>query len=151
MRTVILACSATKKHRDEPDPLAAVHRYDGPAFRVYRGRWTMRRHRFGFILSAEHGLIGERAPIADYDRKMDAARSRELIDPTAEAVQRLVRSGELAGDVLFYGGQLYRSCFQQAVQLAELELERDIAIHYTAGGIGAQLGQLRRFLDGKPQ
>ncbi len=149
MRQVILACSATKRHRDKPiTRLPAIARYDGPAWRLYRARKTCEIAP-GFALSAEHGLISEYFEIVDYDRKMDAARSRELIDPVHYALWRRALDGEIESEIFFFGGRHYRDCFRQAVQLTEIELERDIPVTYSSGGIGEQLGQLKAFLEGR--
>jgi hypothetical protein len=148
-RTVILACSATKRH--DTAELAAIARYDGPAWRVLRSNMTCAIAP-PFALSAEYGLISAYAPIPDYDRRMTAARSRELVDLVAEQLERFVRDGRLDPDrsTLMFGGGVYRDCLEQARTLAQCELGRGISIDYTAGGIGEQLGQLKAFLVSAP-
>lgn len=142
-RLLILACSATKRRFD--GPRAAIAVYDGPAWRTLRSNLTCAIEP-PLVLSAEHGLISVYQEIEAYDRRMTAARSRELIDPTAAKIAELGGIGSARGEIFFYGGALYRSTMQQAIQLAELELERDIPVTYSSGGIGDQLGQLKAWL-----
>lgn len=148
-RTVILACSATKRH--DTAELAAIARYDGPAWRVLRTNMTCAIAP-PFALSAEFGLISAYQEIPDYDRRMTPARARELVDIVAEQIEALIRQGRLNPDreTLMFGGGAYRDCLEQARTLAQCELNRGISISYTSGGIGDQLGQLKAFLISAP-
>jgi hypothetical protein len=148
-RTVILACSATKRHGTAE--LAAIARYDGPAWRVLRSNMTCAIAP-PFALSAEFGLISAYDPIPDYDTRMTPARARVLVGRVAEQLERLILDRRLDPDrpTLMFGGGAYRDCFEQARGIAEAELSRAIAITYTAGGIGEQLGQLKAFLNSAP-
>lgn len=148
-RTVILACSATKRH--DTAELAAIARYDGPAWRVLRTNMTCAIAP-PFALSAEHGLISAYQEIPDYDRRMTPPRARELIDLVAEQLEALIRQGRLDPDreTLVFGGGVYRDCLENARHLAQMELRRWIRLAYTSGGIGDQLGQLKAFLTSAP-
>ena len=91
MNLLILGCSATKRH--DAGLLPALHRYDGPLYRIIRralaerpqlaARLTIR------ILSAEYGLISADTPIPDYDRRMTPARAMELQPTVAAALTEL--------------------------------------------------------------
>lgn len=145
MKTLIIACSATKRPSSAPMP--AIELYDGPAFR------TLRKNRppdlAVLILSAEHGLISEHELIAPYDRKMDRARAAELADQVARTLLDLEGAGAVACNVLFYGG----ACYRQALAIG-LTLNRGEFLwrrmHRTHGGIGEQLGQLKAWLAAPP-
>jgi hypothetical protein len=146
-RTVILACSATK--RRDVGELSALARYDGPAWR------TLRKHLSCVIepplaLSAEYGLISAYKQIPDYDRRMTRARASELVGQVAEQLEDLIRNGALRGETFVFGGELYRDLLEQARQLAQMELRRDIPLTFSSGGIGEQLGQLKAFLTRPP-
>lgn len=149
-RTLILACSATKARSCPGGKIPAIERYDGPAWRTLRaniagvpaGQLDLEI----FALSAEHGLIDDGFPIEDYDRRMTSARSRELIDPTYERILDLLGECQLSGPIFFYGGELYRSCIRQAIQLAEMDVQQDIPVTYSSGSIGCQLHQLKAWL-----
>jgi hypothetical protein len=146
-RTVILACSATK--RADTCELSALARYDGPAWRTLRANLTCMIEP-PLALSAEFGLISAYQEIPDYDRKLDGPRVLELIDQVYQQIVELVQQGRLRGEIFAYGGRYYRSLLEQAFQLAEMELERDIPVTYSRGGIGDQLGQLKAFLTRTP-
>jgi hypothetical protein len=71
---VVLGCTATKVETD--GVLPAIHRYDGPAFRVLRT--FLRGNRWPDSLSiavllAKYGLIGGLAHIPNYNRRMTGA------------------------------------------------------------------------------
>ncbi len=140
MRTLILSCSATK--RPDVGLLRAVDRYDGPAWRTLRA-WRFAAGELQVLaLSAEHGLLWAERPIADYDRRMNAARAAVLAPKVGESLLRLDQTGKLAGEVLVFGGEAYRECLRLGLHGTPL-LER---LRFTAGGIGEQLGQLKSFL-----
>lgn len=145
---LLMACSGTKLAT--PGGLSALQRYDGPSYRVLKaalrgvlgGRLPMR------ILSAEFGLLHPATEIPDYDRKLDAAR--------ADAFLRDARIGrEIAHDIarvrpteiFVMGGALYQRVLRAA--LAGAYLPAHVVVQYSHGGIGEQLGQLKRWLHGE--
>lgn len=146
-RSVIIACSQTKR-RDVAGELAAIALYDGPAWRVLRTNLTCSIAP-PLALSAQHGLISAYQEIADYDRKLDGPRVVGLIDKVAEQLVGFIGEQRIRGPIFAYGGRYYRSLLEQSIQLAEMELNRDIPVTYSSGGIGEQLGQLKAFLQGK--
>src|SRR4051794_31609089 len=105
-RTVILACSATK--RADTCELSALARYDGPAWRTLRANLTCMIEP-PLALSAEFGLISAYQEIPDYDRKLDGPRVLELIDQVYQQILELVQQGRLRGEIFAYGGRYYRS------------------------------------------
>lgn len=153
---LIMACSATKLST----PTYAHRLYDGPAYRVLRNSgWpgpqgpSVRVR----ILSAAHGIMSPWRELAPYDRLMDEARAQELADADTDELLRTLFLPVLASkrrdafqhfpasEVFVWGGRLYR----QVVQAWE---ERGLfsgvpgGVSYSAGGIGVQLGQLKRWL-----
>jgi hypothetical protein len=148
-RTVILACSATKRH--DTAELAAIARYDGPAWRTLRNNMTCAIAP-PFALSAEFGLISAYQEIPNYDRRMTPARARVLVGQVAEQLERFVREGKLDPDreTLAFGGGIYRDLLEDARHVAEAALDRTIRLEHTSGGIGDQLGQLKAFLANAP-
>jgi hypothetical protein len=146
-RTVIVACSATK--RTDTAELSALARYDGPAWR------TLRTHLSCMIepplaLSAEHGLISAYQEIPNYDRRLDRPRACALVPFVAKQLERFAYEGRLRGEIFAYGGEIYRELLEAAAELAEHELGRKLLLTYSSGGIGEQLGQLKAFLTRAP-
>jgi hypothetical protein len=149
MRTVILACSATKR-RDTAE-LAAIARYDGPAWRVLRAHMTCAIAP-PFALSAEFGLISAYQEIPNYDRRMTpdagagAHRSRRRAtrgaDPREASSTPPARSSPLAAAPI-------EPCSRtRAISLNASSAA--IPITFTTGGIGEQLGQLKQWLITAP-
>jgi hypothetical protein len=140
MRLLILACSATK--RPDVRLLPAYQRYDGPAWRTLRAYLTSAGATVGMLdvyaLSAEFGLIPAIQPIPDYDRRMDAARAEELRPAVIATLGRL-RSYKIT---LICGGLHYQAALPDLLPRACGQVTR------THGGIGTQLGQLKRWLNG---
>ncbi|CAG9184407.1 hypothetical protein LMG32289_05608 [Cupriavidus pampae] len=145
---LLIACSGTK--RPDAQWLPALSRYDGPAYRVLRGavqatgcRPSMR------ILSAELGLISPQTAIPDYNRCMDDARMREYLQSGKGAAEVSAHLHAVRPtDILVMGGARYREVFHDALVRANLPTHvRQLTVH---GGIGEQLGQLRRWLHGLP-
>jgi hypothetical protein len=79
-RCLILSCSKTKLN--DPKPLPAVQRYDGPPFRVYRlflkNGSSLLKNVDLYVLSAQYGLIAGDTPVDDYDQRMTSTRAVEI-------------------------------------------------------------------------
>lgn len=140
-RTLILACSATK--RADPGELPAIERYDGPAFRTLRANRPpeIQRGRV-WILSAKHGLINELEPIENYDDRMTAARAAVLAPKVSDELITLARRGVIGSEIFLVAGGAYRDCVRRGLFDVPL-LER---IRFSNGGIGEQLAQLKAWL-----
>jgi hypothetical protein len=141
---LLMACSATK--RPDADGLAALTRYDGPAYRVLRAGLPALGHRLPMqILSAQFGLLAPQTRIPDYNRCMDDARRDAFL--REQQVARAIAADlhrVRPTDILVMGGARYRAVFCDA--LARAGLPDHVRVLATQGGIGEQLGQLRRWL-----
>jgi hypothetical protein len=143
MRLLILACSATK--RRDAGLLPAINRYDGPSYRTLRrflAEHPEKRDALAvLILSAEFGLICGDTPIPNYDRRMDAARALEL-----RASVTAVLQGQL--DRQHYGATFVSlGCdYTPALVITDDVRSRLGNLTVASGGIGARLGQFRRWL-----
>ncbi len=135
MNLLIIACSATKRH--DAGLLPALHRYDGPLYRIIRralaerpqlaARLTIR------ILSAEYGLISADTPIPDYDQRMTPARARELCILVMHELQELPAHERTYIDLgKTYLGALHPGWGQGA--------------EWAQGGIGYRLSQCKTWL-----
>jgi hypothetical protein len=145
MRTLIVACSATKK--SDAGLLPALARYDGPAYRTLRKNLEAAGELRVVILSAEFGLLEPDAEIPDYNRKLTLERARELAPRVSRELQRMAELGELAGGIFVFGSGLYRNILKGGLAAAGAH-DRT---RFSAGGIGEQLGQLKAFLlEGAP-
>jgi hypothetical protein len=163
-RLLILACTATKR-RDQ-NPMPALRRYDGPSFRTVRKWQTINPNDAQqmdiLILSAKLGLIAADTPIEDYDQRMTPERAAVLQPVVSSALQQfLAKHGPYAATLVHLGQDyiptlvpnLDRS--MDAVQRSRQLREELIAIAatqlgtltLTEGGIGARLGQLKRWLE----
>jgi hypothetical protein len=138
---LVLSCSRTKRAGSEPMP--AIQRYDGPAFRVLR-RFLRESPSAPsldiFILSAKHGLIPGTNLIDDYDQYMEARRAMELRDSVQNALAVLLRA-PYAGICLAVG-QNYRLAFAGWEEL----LRQDVALTLITEGQGRALTQLKNWL-----
>jgi hypothetical protein len=143
-RLILLACTATK--RADPDPLPAIRRYDGPSFRTLR-KWQASNppaaeHLDVLILSAKLGLITADAPISDYHQRMTVARAPELRQAVSTALTHFVaRHGPYAATLIHLGQD-----YLPALTLEQIQAAPFGAVTWTAGGIGARLGQINAWL-----
>lgn len=140
-RALVMACSATK--RTASCPLPALQLYDGPIWRTLRTRLgelpAARQARATgdlviLVLSAEHGFLEVGTGLADYDRRMTAARAAELIDhPTAAFARAELRRADVT---VVAGGRHYAAAVQAVAPFLPLGA-------YLAGeGIGYQRAAL---------
>lgn len=145
-RLLIMSCSATK--RADPHPLAAHARYDGSAWRTWRAAhraldpasWPTT-----LVLSAAFGLIPDNLEILDYQQRLDATRSAELVgDPHQLAA--LARVAGSAAEIYIAGGKLYRSTV--LAMLDRLEIGAAVAVRTppAGAGIGLQLADLKGWI-----
>ncbi|WP_432262818.1 DUF6884 domain-containing protein [Cupriavidus sp. TMH.W2] len=141
---LLIACSDTKRH--DAQPLRAIDRYDGPAYRVLRNSLPVLGNRLPMrILSAQFGLISAQTCIPDYNRRMDEARAQQFLD---DDKLRRDLAADIARvrptDILVMGGAHYRRVLTEALRDAGLPVH--VRVLAVQGGIGEQLGQLRRWL-----
>lgn len=144
-RLLILACSRRK--RCDEDPLPAIERYDGPAFRVFR-RFLRERPSEApsmLILSAEHGLISQDTLVAAYDRSMTPARARELRPLVLAEFNRLT-AGRRPPEVLVCAGRRYLS----ALTVDGAAFIENANVKVCGGAIGRKLAELHDWLYGHP-
>lgn len=145
---LLIACSDTKRH--DAQDLRAIDRYDGPAYRVLRHSLPALGNRLPTrILSAQFGLLSPQVVIPDYNRCMDDARAQTLRD---DGKVRREIAADIARvrptDILVMGGARYRGVFDDALRHAYLPSH--VRVRAVQGGIGEQLGQLRRWLHNEP-
>ena len=136
---LILGCSATK--RANPEPLAAVERYDGPLYRVLRG-WMARTPDHGqrlavAILSAQYGLIGAGMRIPLYGRHITFTRAMELRPAVRQDLYEL-SPGPFASVYISMGAQ-YRAILPDALPWPA---------QFASGGIGTRQRELKAWLGG---
>lgn len=100
------------------------------------------------VLSAKHGLIKSTRVIAPYDQKMDEDRGMELSANYAiERAHALVRglSGWPFKKAFCHGGAHYRMVVKKYESAGVFG---GASVSYSHGGMGEQLAQLLRFLEG---
>lgn len=155
MRLLLLACSATK--RIDHQALPALFLYDGPAWRTLRAWLQPESNQEAdeakkaqvdiYAISANYGILMAWEPIHTYDRQMDAARAAEIRStrigfPSVEAQVDWVRKHHGGySSTMIAGGRLYQSILPEPLPPSYGTVSR------TSGGIGDQLGQLKRWLE----
>jgi hypothetical protein len=142
-RLLIVACSASK--RNDEGLLPASRRYTGVAYTLIH-RW-LREERAPTptgiaILSAAYGLIAWDAPIAFYNRLMTSERAYELQASLQQQWAELITAYEHLTHIHVHAGQVYRNALQQLPLAAT-----GARTTWSSGGIGVQLGQLKRWLQ----
>jgi hypothetical protein len=144
-RLLILSCSRRKQSDDTP--LAAIDRYDGPAFRVLRRylRSSPQQPPKVFILSAEYGLMPHNRRIPFYDRLMTPERARSLRPALQSMLQEILASGEFS-QLLISAGKVYIDLLAAAI--ADAKMPSDVRI--LGGSQGRKLTELRAWLYGEP-
>ena len=137
-RLLILGCADRKYASD--GLLPALHRYDGPAYRVVRK--FLREYQWPHdvsiaVLSAKYGLFGVLKGIEDYDHRMDATVAKAK---ASECSSTLKRWAPFHRSVHLSLGKDYLPAVQPA--LNNLDLEQ----HAFDGGIGQKLHRIKMFL-----
>ena len=138
---LILGCSATK--RPNPEPMAAIERYDGPLYRVLRGwmrRTTDWRERLVVaVLSAKFGLISGDCTVGDYNQRMTAAKAVGL------------RWG-LEGDLRVHWPGPYSRAYISLGATYRLALPNPLPwpATFAQGGIGERQRELKAWLHDLP-
>lgn len=139
-RLLIMACSATK--RDVPAAQLS-ELYDGPTWKTLRAAGVP----FDvdvYALSAEYGLVPAWQVRANYDRRMDAARARELAPGVMVSFSFLKRVQGTYDAAFVVAGKDY----MPALHGAEGDLRNVPAriVEVAAGGIGYKRQALRAWL-----
>lgn len=140
---VVLGCSATKVEAD--GVLPAIHRYDGPAFRVLRS--FLRGNRWPdtlsiAVLSAKFGLIGGLAHIPNYNKRMTPELANKLNASVTASFQKL---GANHSNVELVMGKDYLG----SINLDTAGLS-GTTFHFTPGAIGMKLNHLHCLLRAMP-
>lgn len=142
-RLLVLSCSDTKLKQTQA--LAAIQRYDGPAFRVLR-KWqhdpqeTVRVATTDvLILSTEFGLIGSNQLIPFYDRRMTPVRARELARQVQPALHAHIQNHAYS-EVFFNLGETY------LLALGAGAMPLPVATVFARSTIGKRLQQMKAWL-----
>jgi hypothetical protein len=140
-RLLIIACSSCKS--GATGPLAAIDRYDGPAFKVLRKylRENPNDDTAVLILSAKFGLIPSGRKIPDYDVRMtEVAAARMRAGVLARLRTRLDDATYL--EIGLCLGRDYLS----ALTGYEAIVPAKTKIVTLGGGLGSRLTRLREWL-----
>lgn len=146
-RLLILACSQRK--RLDSQPLPALERYDGPAFRVLR-KFLHEFPQAGqtialTILSAEYGLIPADQLILNYNRQMTTQRARELRPDALKALECALESDN--HQRIFIGAS--KGYMETLIGYEQLVGTRNVVV--SSGTQGRRLTDLHDWLrDGSP-
>ncbi len=133
----ILACSERKRLTPD-DPIPAIDRYDGPAYRVLRHRLDSElAQAHVFVLSAQFGLISLDTRVPSYDLRMTHRRAMELRPSVTAQVSKLVRDTPGVPLTLFLG--------QKYLEAIEPKLLQYPGVKIVPGPIGLQLAALKKW------
>lgn len=141
-RLLLLSCGKAKATGKRPMP--ALHRYDGPLFRMVRSHLLDSATDEGpdiLILSAKHGLIDSKTLIKPYDSRLSRDRARAL---SSDASQRLIEAFRQRNyeEVFVNMG----SDYQQVVAPALSYARRHTHLRMARGRIGERLQMTKRWL-----
>jgi hypothetical protein len=141
-RLLVLACSQRKTAAQ--GILAAIDRYDGPAFRVLRKylRNNSDRTLVVLILSAKYGLIGSDCAIPYYDRRLSHALAERMRPQLLKSVRRVLESRPWQ-EVALCAGKEYRLALGGIAELIPDGAQFDLL----GGGLGKRLAALRDWLQ----
>jgi hypothetical protein len=140
-RLLVLACSSRKLQSTEPLP--AIKRYDGVAYRVIN-----RLHRLGqypedvdvVIVSAKYGAITSDKLIQNYDQRMTTERAAEQVEDNRVALAQLLQSRDYK-EVFISTGKTY------LLALEPFDAWRGaVLVTVNRGKIGVQLKALKEWL-----
>lgn len=146
---LIISCSQRKI--ESPGPLAAINRYDGPAYRTLRK--LEREGRFPenldvVIISAKYGLLHYEQPIENYDQCMTPKRAVELRPKIQADLEHLIWD---ARGYLFSRGA-YDEVF---INLSKVYMSTLQGFHWglietdeASGGIGQKTSQMKAWIEG---
>jgi|SRR5579884_10695 len=140
-RLLIIACSQ-RKH-PAPHLLAAIERYDGPAFRVLRKRIAAAPQDAPevLILSAKYGLIASTDRIPVYDCRMTLALARRMGPAVLAAVRRALESQSWRAVGLCLGRH-YRPALDGLTHI----VPASVNLTHIGGGLGRRLTNLLAWL-----
>jgi len=106
------------------------------------------------ILSAEHGLVWGTRTIEPYDTTLDDRDREALVDEVAWNLRSPFTDHSHADEVLLLAGRDYASIYADAIkqenEIAFDPLDMDVVDVFAeaeCGGIGEQMGWLRRAID----
>jgi hypothetical protein len=141
---LVLSCSEHK--RSEPELLAAIERYDSPAFRVVR-RFLRERPSKGldiFIISAKFGLISFDQLIPNYDQRMTSMRVQELHPQVIAELEDILERQSYQELCLCMGRD-----YLQALEGYDKLVRPELAVTVVTGRPGEKLAELHRWLYGR--
>ena len=145
---LIISCSQRKV--EFPEPLAAINRYDGPAYRTLRklereGRFP--EHLDVVIISAKYGLLRYEQPIENYDQRMTPERAAALRPKIQADLEHLIWD---ARGYLFSRGA-YDEVF---INLSKVYMRTLEGFHWgllstlkASGGIGQKTSQMKAWIE----
>ncbi|VTT88006.1 hypothetical protein DM2_1340 [Halorubrum sp. DM2] len=108
------------------------------------------------ILSAEHGLVWSKRTIEPYDTTLDDCDRQVLVEEVSRSLRSPFTDHSHADEVLLLAGRDYASIYQDAIAHEdEIAFEPlgpqlnvvDVFAEADLGGIGEQMGWLRRAID----
>lgn len=138
---LILSCSQRK--RTTPETLAAMDRYDGPAYRTLRkakheGRAPEKLD--VLIISARYGIFPCQKPIGDYDQRMTPKRATELRPRVQSQLDSFLVTSKGYDQVFINLGKVYMWTLEgfNWGRLSTLQ---------ATGGIGQKTSQMKAWLE----
>ena len=146
-RLLLLGCSQAKV--SDPEPLPAIERYDGPAFRLVRRFLRTAPAPLQdvdiYILSARYGLIPATTEIADYDERMTPRRAAALRADTLSELQQIVEQTRPTRLFISLGRD-----YLAAIEGFEARLPPFVQVTVSREPAGKQLTALRAWLYEEP-
>lgn len=139
---LIISCSGSKERRAGLMP--AIQRYTGAWYGVINK--LNREGKFPgnldiLIISAKYGLICSDEPIADYDRRMDSSRAKELNNSIIGNLKKTLENAEYESILINMGKD-----YMEAIRRIEEVVPDSVKISMLSGTIGPRKRDLKEWI-----
>lgn len=144
-KLLIVACSKSK--RADANSLPAIHRYDGPVFRLLR-RFLQEQPDETldiYILSAKFGLISSDDLIPNYDERITKTKAHQLQPEVIAEFTAILNAAQYEKLCICVGRDYFLALDQY-----DILIPSRLAVRIATGSIGKKLAILHDWLYGKP-
>lgn len=149
MKNFLLIISCSQRKVETPDSLAAIDRYDGPAYRTLRKFRSEQNKKFPnnlriLIISAKYGILYPESEIPNYDFKMTAERAEDMRSQLQADLYHCLYFYEIA-----YGGmdQVFINLGKNYMRTLEGFHWGLLSTMEASGGIGLRTQQMKTWLE----
>ena len=128
--------------------MPALHRYDGPMFRMLRRRLRNHPRTACLIMSGRYGLISADHPIENYDEPLKSHRDFSIDGEPRKKFGLPEGNGVFLPTGVFVASQKYLAAVRAALENALPPLDSPLYTESVAGPPGKRVGAAMRWLEG---